>query len=361
MVTPSLRALFEREGLGVIPLEDGASLLVEELGRAERGPVEIVVLAAQGEAVALPSTRPVAGASPAHSGANGKPETVLQRNVSLDALPVLRSHVIDGHAVLPMAIILEWLAEGAIHRHPGMVADGIDNLKLFKGVVLRDHRPLSVSIRVGRAERRGALLAVPVEMHGRLESGRSVAHASAEVLLAERHQAGERVLAESELEAFDMSREEIYRRVLFHGPEMQAIEHVEGCGERTIAASVATSPPPSRWIDRPLRQTWLTDPLAVDAAFQLMVLWTRERFGASSLPTAVGAYRQFRRAFPSERVRVLASVQHSSEHKALADFEFIDEQGSLVARIESYECVIDPSLNQAFRRNRLAQMEVASS
>jgi len=29
----------------------------------------------------------------------------------------------------------------------------------------------------------------------------------------------------------------------------------------------------------------------------------------------------------------------------------------LVARIESYECVIDASLNQAFRRNRLAHLE----
>jgi len=32
-----------------------------------------------------------------------------------------------------------------------------------------------------------------------------------------------------------------------------------------------------------------------------------------------------------------------------------------VARIESYECVIDASLNQAFRRNRLSQLEIASS
>ena len=131
--------------------------------------------------------------------------------------------------------------------------------------------------------------------------------------------------------------------------------------EQAIAAWVSTSPPPASWMDRPFRQTWLTDPLAIDAAFQLLVLWTRERFGASSLPTAVGAYRQFRKAFPAEGVRVLAAVREHSGHRAVADIEFLDQHGNLVARIESYECVIDASLNQAFRRNRLSQLETASS
>ena len=34
-------------------------------------------------------------------------------------MPVLRSHVIKGHPVLPTAIIIEWLAHGALHANPG--------------------------------------------------------------------------------------------------------------------------------------------------------------------------------------------------------------------------------------------------
>ncbi len=45
MVTPSLRPLFEAEGIGLIPLQDGARLLVEELrAPAADRPVEVVVL-----------------------------------------------------------------------------------------------------------------------------------------------------------------------------------------------------------------------------------------------------------------------------------------------------------------------------
>ena len=344
MVTGALKPMFEREGLGLIAPADGARLLVNEIHSSGNCPVEVVVLA-----------------SPRSHRSNGKMEPVFERRIDLGSLPVIRSHVIDGHAVLPMALILEWLAEGALHRHPGLVAQAVENLRLFKGVVLRDHRPSAVSIRVGKGQRRGESFIVPVEMRGVLESGREVTHARGEVIVADRHSPGERLVAEAELLPLAADREEIYRRVLFHGPAMQAIQQVEGCDDQTIAAWVSTSPPPASWMERPFRQTWLTDPLAIDAAFQLLVLWTRERLGSSSLPTGVGAYRQFRKAFPAEGVRVLAAVRQHNGHRAVADIEFLDTQAHPVARIESYECVIDASLNQAFRRNRLSQLEIASS
>ena len=101
--------------------------------------------------------------------------------------------------------------------------------------------------------------------------------------------------------------------MLFHGPDLRGIERVEGCDERGIAVLCRTSPPPAAWIERPLRQAWLTDPLALDYTFQAMILWSFERSGICSLPTSVGRYRQFRRAFPPARVRVVAQVTQATE------------------------------------------------
>jgi NAD(P)-dependent dehydrogenase (short-subunit alcohol dehydrogenase family) len=359
MVTESLKPMFQREGLGLIPLEDGARLLVEEIHRKGPRPVEIVVLADSSTSATGPEGGDIS-ATDGHS-ANGQMEVVLDRKIDLGSLPVIRSHVIDGHAVLPMALIMEWLAEGALNRHPGMVVEGVDQLRLYKGVVLRDEQPAVVSVRVGKRERRGAAQIVPVAMHGVLESGREIIHARGEVRIAERHFPGERVLGAPGASPVAIDRDEIYRQVLFHGPAMQAIQQLEGCDNHSIAAWVSTAPPPADWIDRPRRQSWLTDPLAIDAAFQVLVLWTRQRLGANSLPTALGSYRQFRRAFPAEGVRVLAAVRQFSDHRAVADIEFLDSKGQAVARIESYECVIDTSLNQAFRRNHLRDLEVASN
>ncbi len=116
---------------------------------------------------------------------------------------------------------------------------------------------------------------------------------------------------------------------------------------------VATSPPPSEWLEQPLRNVWLTDPLAIDSAFQLVILWCRERLGANSLPTAIGSYRQFRRKYPADGVRIVAEIRQSSESRAVADIAFLDATGEHVAQIHAYECVVDASLNQAFRRNQM--------
>jgi hypothetical protein len=218
-----------------------------------------------------------------------------------------------------------------------------------------------VTLHAGKGSRQGATLAVPVEMRGAFEGGREVVHARAVVSLGERHPEGRRTLADGVLLPMTADRDEIYERCLFHGPDMQAIERVEGCDERTIAAWAATAPAPASWMAKPLRRQWLTDPLAIDAAFQLMILWCLERTGSGSLPTAIGSYRQFRRRFPAEGVRVVASVRESNDRRAIADVEFLDARNELVARMEAYECVIDASLNAAFRRNRLTHLETAAN
>ena len=161
--------------------------------------------------------------------------------------------------------------------------------------------------------------------------------------------------AEITLPPYPGTREEIYQTILFHGPAMQGIERIDGLGERAVAGWVGTSPAPAEWLGGPLRKLWLTDPLAIDSAFQLVVLWCRDRLGANSLPTAIGGYRQFRRSFPADGVRVVAEIRQTSDARAVADIDFLDAQNELVARLASYECVIDASLNQAFRRNQLKQ------
>jgi hypothetical protein len=157
-------------------------------------------------------------------------------------------------------------------------------------------------------------------------------------------------------------RDEIYQAVLFHGSLMQGIESVDGCAERGIAGWVSTTPPTSAWIDQPLRSKWLIDPLAIDSAFQLVGLWTREFLGANSLPTGLGSLRLFQRDFPAQGVRAVVVIEQSSAARATATIEILDEERRLVARLESFECVIDASLNKAFRRNQLApQFSVVSS
>jgi hypothetical protein len=148
--------------------------------------------------------------------------------------------------------------------------------------------------------------------------------------------------------------ESIYRDVLFHGPGLQAIDRVLGCNSDGIAGVVASGAKVSDWLDRPTRNEWLTDPLAIDAAFQLMIVWTRQELGTNSLPVGMAGYQQFSRRFPNGGVRIVARVIRTDGSRVTADLEFVDQAGKLVARIEGYESVCDASLNDSFRRNRLS-------
>ena len=84
-----------------------------------------------------------------------------------------------------------------------------------------------------------------------------------------------------------------------------------------------------------------------------MVVWSFENQCNFSLPGSAGRYRQYK-PFPKDKVKIAAKVLGKSENKALANIEFMDQQGKLIARMENYECIADSVLREAFANNHLA-------
>ncbi|WP_223913392.1 type I polyketide synthase [Geobacter sp. AOG1] len=346
MVTPALKKVFTGEGIGLIGLAEGGDFLVREIAASD-GPVEVVALA----------TAPGSPATVQTAVRSKNLTEALTLTLTVDDYPFLRSHVLDGKAVLPMAVIVEWLAHGALHGNPGFRFHGFNDLRICKGVVFDQSTPCTIQLMAGRAEKRESFHLVPVELHSTGKNGQTVLNARAEIVLATRLTEGIRSIIELPTTPYALHNGKLYdRERLFHGPDLHGIEQVDGCSAKGIAASVKIAPPPSSWMKHPLRSAWLTDPLVIDSAFQLMILWSFERFGAGSLPCYAGRYRQFQEAFPEEGVQVVIRVTAEREHGATADMEFLDRHsGKLVARLEGYECVIDPSLERAFQRNQLSQ------
>ena len=185
--------------------------------------------------------------------------------------------------------------------------------------------PCTLQVLAGRAEKRESFYLVPVELHSTGKDGQTILHARAEIVLATRLPEGIRSIIELPATPYVPRNGELYdRERLFHGPDLHGIEQVDGCSAKGIAALVKGAPPPSSWIRQPFRSIWLTDPLVIDSAFQLMILWSFERFGAGSLPCFAGRYRQFHESFPREGVQVVIRVTAEREHGATADMEFLD-------------------------------------
>ena len=343
MVTEGLRKIFAREGVGLIEPAAGADFFVRDVLAPTGDAVEVLALAAP------PS--PTLHTSPLTlHGGNFSP--AFDRDVSVRALPCLVSHVMNGRAVLPAALIIEWLAHGAMHGNPGLAFHGFNQFKVLKGLVLEGDSAAQVTVSTSTPQSRDGLLAVPVQFTSHNSSGKSTLHATAEVLLAEFLPAAPNVTPAVKRNGI-LSKSVYGDGRLFHGPDFQCIEALEVCNPANAAALVRSSPAPKHMIAAPLRPAWLADPLALDAAFQLMILWSTAQRSAPSLPCAMRSFRQFA-AFPKTGgSRVVASITSAETPVAVADLQFFDRDGGLVALGEGYEFVVDANLREAFRQNSL--------
>jgi hypothetical protein len=339
MATPGVRKLFAQEGIGLIEPEAGAEFLVRELSAVGEGAVEILALAP------FKTIEPIISA---------EDNVAFVREVSVEALPCLESHVFNGRAVLPAALMVEWLAQAALHGNPGMAFHGLDNFKVLKGIVLEARQSVTVSLRTAAATRRDRLHVVPVRMTSEdaQGTGREILHAQADVLLTT-----DNLPAAPEPAVVDIRgggfADAYALGVLFHGAALHGIERVEGIAERGVAAVLKAASAPIKWMTHPLRGTWIADPLALDSAFQMMILWSTAHRGAPSLPSALGSYRQFVSVFPKGGCRAVIAVALGISAIAVATIQFFDRQGNLLASAEGCEFVMDAALRDAFRLNRL--------
>lgn len=376
MVTPGLKKIFESEGVGVIPLLDGAAFLVNELNAAGRA-VEVVALGkpkpTSGSGVQpMPQTRaassppmtasgsgfhPVPGTGPHVSPPNAplaaEMGLVFERPIDVDSHPVLRSHVLDGRAVLPMAVHLEWLAHAALHGQPGLVFHGFNELRVTQGVMVEEGASVTLKAFAGKATRQDKLFMVPVELRGKRRDGREVIHSRAEMVLVAALPKAPPADRPPVVSPYTHSLEEVYAEFLFHGPELRGIERIDGIGETSFVGTAYPAPSPVEWFSNPLRSGWVAEPMVLDASFQMMILWSIGQHQAGSIPCFAGRYRQFRRSFPAGPVKVVIRVRRDDGRFARADIDYLDGEGLVVAQMQDYECVIEESLNQAFRRNQL--------
>jgi NAD(P)-dependent dehydrogenase (short-subunit alcohol dehydrogenase family)/acyl carrier protein len=346
MVTPALKKVFEQEGIDVINLQTGADYLIKEISTPPGGPVELVISGGDVELTEEENIEP-------HQ--NIYLSKAFDLDLSVDQYPFLKSHVMDGKAVLPTAIIVEWLAHGAIHNNPGLKFQGFNDLRILKGVILEPEQTQVLQVMTGKAIKGDGVHVVPVELSGIDNQGRQVAHARARVVLA--LSLPDRKPATDKLSLPEYAHEigEIYQSErLFHGADFHGIREVIGCSAEGISALVDPAPLPNRWIAQPLRSSWFADPLALDSSFQLLILWSFEQYQSGSLPVFAGRYRQYQEKFPETGVEIRVQITQQNKNRATANIDFVDPlDGLLIARIENYECVIDASLNATFQRNKL--------
>jgi len=254
-----------------------------------------------------------------------------------------------------MAVVAEMLAEGAVKVNLNRTFLGLNNLRILRGLVLDGNKTTNVELYADRSASQADEIVVIAELYSRV-SDKKIIHARAEVVLGRNLP---KSIPASETPKANMvytnSVVSAYEQYLFHGEFLQSITEVKGWSPNGIIAEIHSAKKPSEWFDKPFSNNWHTDPLAIDAAFQLMILWTNQEIGLPSLPNIVKNYRQFAPSFPKTGVKIMSKILKKSNLSATANIDFVDKDNKLIARIEGYECTMNESLKQAFKRSSISE------
>jgi hypothetical protein len=294
-------------------------------------------------------------AAPAPIPLHRKPALSLlfKREIDLERLPVLESHQLDGKPVVPFALIAEWIGHSAMHGNPGLHLQGIEDLRLLKGIRLDNEKKI-IRMMAGKARKNGAVFEVDVEIRNGVKDGKDVIHSRGKALLSPKvlpAPASPSGLVTQFL-PYGKTVREVYDHILFHGIHLQGIQRIMGLSDKGIAAKIAAAPAPEQWIVSPLRSRWISDPLVLDCAFQMACIWCYEKMGAVSLPSYTASYRQYCGQFPQDGITAVLEVTEKSAHKMTGNYTFLDSNDGVIATLTGYEAVMDDSLFKAFKPGR---------
>ena len=147
------------------------------------------------------------------------------------------------------------------------------------------------------------------------------------------------------LERMPKTLERAYREWTFHGPLFQRVTDVAGIGDRAMLGTVYSSSaiPVIASVDHP---EWVIDPFVVDAALQLLLMWSRARNDMTALPSRFRSLTQYR-PLSDQRVTCWVAVESlASGHALRSTVHFVDEAGRSLAVLDTVEASCTAALNR---------------
>lgn len=350
MVSDGLQRQFEQQGIKLLPRSVGIQKLVQELCFGKKGEVEIIIGGIEGWIKAqekrLPPQSPVfpllMPGTASLQRYNGTVEIVRTLNPATDLY--LRDHTLDGKHVLPAAVALELMTEAAASLWPAGEILRVEDFRVFKGVIVYNGAlPIRIHAEAGGGSPPSKKVAVKIAAH---DNPRLV-HYAAVIEPAPRTQVPDlpQVPELTAEQHFPLSVAEAYRQWLFHGPTLQGIREIRAVGPGGIRAWLVPSRP-ATLLPEAAQGSWLIDPVIVDCAFQLILLWSRMQRDMSSLPSYCRVYTQHA-PLAGDRIDCQINIHRGSATSSIhSDIVFRDASGAVLGMMQGVESTCSKELNR---------------
>ena len=279
-----------------------------------------------------------------------KVELVAQRKIDLDEDVFLQHHTLGRQVsvnekgvtalpVMPLTMSMEILAEAGALLMPDKVLIGMKNIRAYRWIAL-EQKSLSLQI---SARRKPGTNEVEARIQNLEETKVSADNPIVEGTLvfasSYPHPPGvDPVLLQSERPS-RWTPEELYSRGMFHGPYWQGVASVDRWGKDGSIATLEVLPTDGflRSIKTP---RFVTDPIVLDAAGQVVGFWTLEHLERNFLvfPYRVKALHIYHPQPPvHQKVRCQARIKLVGSKHVSSDIDMINEDGKLWMRLEAWE------------------------
>jgi NAD(P)-dependent dehydrogenase (short-subunit alcohol dehydrogenase family) len=349
MVSSALAGQFAKAGVQLIDPIEGPKIFLNELLYGKKEDAQVVwggpiFLGAERTAKAAAAPARFVSEHPLLSGRtefhpNSDGSLMIARETTPQVDLYLEHHKLDGKPVFPMAMALELFAEAAAAKNPGKNVIQVRDLKTLRGIVFEPDAPQI--LRAWAFDGGEGVVDLKLESG----SGRGF-HYSAKAVVGEKQSA---VNPPSDLkiensDVLSLSLDEIYENWLFHGPSFAGIRRIEAIGKDGVLGWLKPSSPSEFFSYQPQSQ-WLIDPVLVDSALQLLIVWARQYLDATPLPSKLGVCHIFG-APRTDNVRCEVLVTHQAGSQTLrSDLRFF-EDGRMFARLADMEVTFSKALNR---------------
>jgi acyl transferase domain-containing protein/4'-phosphopantetheinyl transferase EntD len=305
-------------------------------------------------------------------------ELTALRELNLDEDLFLKDHTLGGRVsvndesltalpVMPLTMSMEMLAEAAAALVPGRLLIEIKNIRAHRWITLEKGR---VTLRL-TARRKASAAAEEVEVQINEvaavtagEEGQGITLIEGTAVFGDRYPEPP-VSGEFSLRSERPSKwapEQLYSEGMFHGESFRGVVSVDRWGEDGTEASLEVLPADRLFLSTP-EPRFITDPVLLDAAGQLVGYWTAEHLetGFNVFPFRVEALRLFGPApRRGQRVKCQARIALTGESLVRSDIDLTGPDGRLYARLAGWE---DKRFNlpESFYRLRISPRDTMLS
>ena len=311
MVSEQLKKHFVSMGVDLIPIDVGATIFADEMEDSSMEHVEIVV----------GGTFDHWGASEKKGEANKRKIWVHKSNSSF-----LESHRIESKVVVPMMLVNEWSMRLAKSIFPALFVSAVNHVKVFKGISLDNFETTGNEIQFSyevKGEKNQPVIDI------KIESDKGQPFYSITVLMNDQPSAA--MMHKNNLPKLDKwtwNKSDIYNQRLFHGPDFQVIEKLEGISNEACAGLLSKK-------ENKLISSEGSDLFMLDGGIQLAILamekWTGNK---SSLPLGFESLHLFSTPKKSEHLNCELFLKKKNEMDSEWDLYYKNDEQEVVAEMK---------------------------